>query len=251
MMTTPRKRLVKKYLGAGVGGCLAGILPSLFAAGCMYNNPAPAVPISLSWTGATTGQISPAPTFQFALSTPVADTSEDFVISPPTAANYSVYFNITGDTLTLEFLDMLQGNTRYVLTLKNPLHSSAGAWLYPYQDSISFTTAACEQEPNGTFALADTLTSSCIYGMIATADDTDTYIVPVVPVPGKFYISSMTARDTFLVFDSLERDVSVSSSVPSLDTFAVPALAGHLAYVKVFSYVKGTVGMYKFGIVEQ
>jgi hypothetical protein len=251
MMTTPRKRLVKKHLGAGVGGCLAGILLSLFAAGCMYNNPAPAVPITLIWTDATTGQISPAPTFQFALSTPVADTSADFVISPPTAANYSVHFNATRDTITLDFLDMLQGNTRYVFTLKSPLHSSAGAWLYPYQDSVSFTTAACEQEPNETFALADTLTSKSIYGMISNADDTDTYVVPAVVAPGKFFISSLAARDTFLVFDSLERGVSVSQSVSSLDTFAVPALAGHLAYVKVFSYVKGTVGMYKFGIVQQ
>ncbi len=217
---------------------------------CVFNNPPPAQPVTLDWIGATTTPVSPAPTLRFALSTAVADSAVDFVISPPTAANYSVHLNTTKDTLTLAFSDMLQGNTTYALTLSSSLHSSTGSWLYPYQDTIVFTTGAAEQEPNGTFALADTLASKTIYGMISEPNDTDVFFVPSVPPQATFFVSSVDSRDTFLVFDSLGHNAAIARGTPSLDTFAIPGLAGYPIFVKVFSYVKGTVGMYQFGTVQ-
>jgi len=103
---------------------------------------------------------------QFALSAQLADTSVDVVFSPPFAGAYDIDLNATRDTLTLSVLDMLQGNTTYVLKLKSSVHSTAGAWLYPYQDSVVFTPrprAGAQRH----FDLADTLLAPVIYGMIS------------------------------------------------------------------------------------
>jgi hypothetical protein len=211
----------------------------------------PPQPLTLTWVNASTSPISPVPTLQFALSSSIADSSVDFVFSPPVGANYSVYLNASHDTITLSFIDMLAGSTTYMLRLKSALHSTAGATLDPTQDSIVFTTAACEHEPNDIVALADTLGSSPTYGMISEATDTDVYFVPSAP-RGRLCLLSIDACDTLLLFDSLGRGVAAPVSAASAsggDTLTVPDSIGYPVYVKVFSCVNGTTGMYRIEAV--
>jgi hypothetical protein len=233
-----------------VSALALSVCAAWLAGGCIYNNTPPAQAITLDWIGATSQPVSPAPTMQFALSAQLADTSVDVVFSPPFAGAYDIDLNATRDTLTLSVLDMLQGNTTYVLKLKSSVHSTAGAWLYPYQDSVVFTTAAREQEPNGTFALADTLLAPVIYGMISDAQDTDVYLVPAAR-RGTLFVSSADNRAAFLVFDSLGRGVAVSSAASAPDTFTIPDSVDFPVYIKIFGFINGMPGMYQFGILQR
>jgi hypothetical protein len=222
---------------------------SCIAADCLFGNNSPAEPISLSLVNAG-DTVPPSPTLRFYVGSPLADSSVDFVFSPATAALYSVYLNDTRDTITLSFLDMLDGNTRYVLRLKSAIHSAAGAWLFPNEDSIVIFTAACEHEPNYSFSLADTLFSSSIFGRISQAADTDVYCVPKAG-PTMFFLSSFDARDTFFMFDSLLRSVPAESKAGFKDTITIPDTTRFPLFVKILSYVNGSTGKYEFGIVRK
>jgi hypothetical protein len=217
---------------------------------CLFETTAPAKPIVMTRVGAAKDTVSPSPVLRFAVSSTLSDSSVDFNFSPATSADYSVFLNAARDTITLRFLNMLEGNTRYVLHLKAALNSEEGATLNPGQDSIVFFTSACEHEPNSSFALADTLFSGPIFGMLSMAADTDVYIVPATS-KRKFYLSSDGARDTFMLFDSLQASITVESGSGTEDTITVPGTTRFPVYVKIFSYVAGTAGKYEFGVVQK
>jgi|GEM_PF-4610988 hypothetical protein len=216
--------------------------------GCAYDLPPPPSPLTLTWVEDASQPISPAPTLNLALSSPISDTSIDFNFSPAVAASYTVLLNSTRDTITLSFLDMLDGNTTYSFTLKSALHSTAGATLDPAEDTIAFTTAAREQEPNGTFALADSLGEAPLYGMISGAADTDVYLISSA-LGGRLCLAYFDACDTLRLFDSLGRSVAAPVSAPSGDTITVPASAGFPVFAKVFSCVNGSTGMYRLQLI--
>jgi hypothetical protein len=221
-------------------GCLA--------AGCIFDGDQPVTPLSMQYIGNQGDTVSPLAVLRFAFSDSLASPL-DFDFSPPVAQLYSIALNPGNDTATISFVEMLPGNTKYVLNLKTTITSKNGSTLSPGNDSTVVYTGEKEREPNNTPKTADTVAFSAVYGMLADAADTDVYRVG--SPQNAFYFEAFTDQTSFSVKDSMLSDVSVSGGFGPIDTFTVPDNTRFPLYIFVFSPIKGTVGYYKFGIISQ
>jgi hypothetical protein len=223
--------------------CIA-ILGCLLS-GCIFDAQNPVSPLTMRYIGGQGDTVSPLPVLRFAFSDSIVSPL-DFDFSPPVAQPYEVTFNPQKDTATLSFIEMLQGNTRYLLRLKSTVTSKNGSMLNKDDDSIVIYTGATEREPNNTPACADTLLAPAVYGMLVEAMDTDVYCLPS---PQKaLYFEAFTDQTSFSVKDSLQQDVPVSGHFGTIDTFTVPDGTHFPVFVYVFSPIKGTIGYYKLGV---
>ena len=143
---------------------------------CIFDNQNPQTPLVMTYVGNGTDTLSPLAKLTFAFSSPVTS-SVDFSFFPSNGQLYTVTLNPSRDTVTLSFLEMLQGNTRYVAKLAATVTGSAGSLLSPGNDSVVFYTAFAEHEPNSNRFLADTIRSFDTYGIISPASDTDYYVL--------------------------------------------------------------------------
>jgi hypothetical protein len=236
MLTFSRVRFV--FITALLG-CLGG--------GCIFDNNQPVAPLTMQYIGTQGDTVSPLAVLRFAFSDSLASPL-DFDFSPSVAQRYDMTFNPARDTATLSFVEMLPGNTRYVLRLKSAIAAANGSTLSTGNDSTVLYTGAKEQEPNNTPALADTLKPPAIYGMLSEASDTDVYCVPQKRTA--LYFRTFAGQASFSVKDSMLRDVRPGAgSAGTADTFIVPDSTLFPIYVFVFSPIKGVACIYRFGIV--
>jgi hypothetical protein len=202
----------------------------------------------MQYIGTQGDTVSPLAVLHFAFSDSITSPL-DFAFSPPVAQDYGISFNPANDTATLSFVEMLPGNTRYVVKLKTAVASTNGSAISPGNDSAVIWTGATEHEPNNSPALADTLKPPAIYGTLSDAQDTDVYNIPLKHAA--FYFQTFTGQTSFSVKDSLLQDVSVAAGAGAgtADTFMVPGSTLFPIYVFVFSPIKGVTGVYRLGIV--
>jgi hypothetical protein len=234
----PCRAIHKTPVFLGLAACLA-------IAGCIFDGNQPVAPLTMQFIGAMGDTVSPLAELRFAFSDSLVSPL-DFTFTPPVAQLYEISFNPSHDTATVSFLEMLPGNSRFLLKLKSPIISKNGSTLNPGNDSAIIYTASEETEPNNSPGTADTLSAAAKYGMLADAADTDVYCVP--SGGSVFCFEAFTDQTTFSVRDGNLSDVACTiASGPAADTVTIPASASPPVSVFVFSSVRGTTGYYRIG----
>ena len=198
---------------------------------------------------AKTDTVSVFPQLEFVFSAPLADSSVTLDFSPPVSARYGVYLNATHDTLSLDVMEMLDGNTRYVVRLKNPVTSRDGVVLDPSQDSLAFVTYPREREPNNTKDLADNCASK-IFGTVSDASDVDVFLCTDNKARGVF-LQSINSQDSFYVVDSLSHLFNLDHPTNPIDTIVFPDSIVRPVYIFVVCRIKGSEGDYELGIADK
>jgi len=231
-------RLLRFVFATAFLGCLAD--------SCIFGSSMPAGPLTMQYVGIQGDTLSPLAVLRFAFSDSVASPL-DFDFSPPVGQSYQITLNSACDTATISFVDLLPGDTRYVVRPKLPLMSRSGSTLDADNDTAVFHTAAAEDEPNNTVATADTLRPLPLYGMLRDASDTDVYCVP--EKERALYMETFTGQTSLSVKDSAMQDIPVAVGLGLSDTFDFPDHTRFPVYVAVFSPIKGTAGYYKLGVL--
>jgi len=217
-----------------------------FCASCIFDAQKNGGALTMTCISGRMDTLSVFPQLQFVFSGPLIDSSVSLNFSPP-IGRYAVVLNATHDTLTLNVMDMLAGNTRYVLRLGNQITSKDGAILLPSQDSLSFITYPREQEPNDTKDLADDLASK-IFGTISDQSDIDVFLCTSKVARGVF-LQSINSQDSLYVVDSLSHSFVLDHPINPTDTIVFPDSLAEPFYVFVVSRIRGSEGDYELGIV--
>jgi hypothetical protein len=230
--------------------CLKILLAAFISLGasCIFDAQKNSGPLTMTCITAHADTLSVFPNVQFVFSEPLADSLVSLDFSPP-IGRYGAFLNATHDTLSLDIMDMLEGNTRYVVRLQNKVTSKDGAVLDPDQDSLSFITYAREHEPNDTKAASDIL-SSKIFGTVADQSDVDAFLCTNNAARGVF-LQSINSQDSFYVVDSLSRIFSLGHPINPIDTIAFPDSLIRPIYIFVVSRIMGSEGDYELGIVAR
>lgn len=187
--------------------------------------------------------ISPWDSVAVVFSQPLRDTLVLFTFLP-SFYMYSLRMSETRDTILLFFNEPLDGDTRYVIRLKEMVTSGSGTELNPADDSVVVVTAPVECEPNGTVHLADTLVGHR-FGSVSTVNDTDCFFISDDESEW-VYLISHGAQTTFILEDS-EGMRSEERSFLASDTIPVPDTAAWPLYAIVFSYYRSVGGYYELG----
>ncbi len=176
------------------------ILVGLFLA-CVYNGPTDDTPLTMQCPDGLGDTVSVVPRLRIIFSDPLADSSVAVVFSPAVAVRYAASLNPARDTLLVDVMDMLDGNTRYVLRLGGRVASVKGGVLEPADDSVVFFTFPREQEPNDAKDIADTLVS-VLFGVLSEGSDIDAFVCTRNDI-GALYLQSIDCLDSFFVEDRL------------------------------------------------
>jgi hypothetical protein len=220
---------------------------------CIFDNRGNEGPLTMTCVNAKTDTLSVFPQLQFAFSAPLSDSSVSLAFSPPTSARYAAFLNPTHDTLTLDVMEMLDGNTRYALRLAQPVTSKDGVVLGPSQDSLVFLTYPREHEPNDTKDLADTLTT-IMFGTVSNVADVDVFFCADTMASAKaagVFMQSINSQDSFYIVDSLSRVFSLGNQIKPIDTIFFTDSMRRPLYAFVVSRIKGSEGDYELGIVNK
>jgi hypothetical protein len=220
---------------------IAGIAAILCS--CIFDDQNPQPPLSMTYVGNGSDTLSPFAKLAFAFSSPVAS-PVDFSFLPNSGQLYTITLNPGKDTVTISFLEMLYGNTRYVARLATTVSGSDDSFLSPGNDSVVFYTAFAENEPNNTMFLADTVRTQNTYGIISPASDTDYYVLPAYSSRPLCFFSS-TSQDSFAIIDNTQTAIRFSKYGSKVDSVALPDSAAYPLYITVFSTIKGSTGYYK------
>ncbi len=222
-----------------------------FLSHCIFNNQVNEQPLSVASLDARGDTLSVFPRLRFAFSTPLADTSAPpgVLVSPPASAGYGAYLNARNDTLTIDFMDMLEGKTRYVLTFASPITSISGSVWDLSSDSIVFYTFPGEKETNDTKDLADSLTS-VIFGSVSDLSDVDVFACDGEKIKA-VVLQSIDCRDSFFIEDGLSTAVYAPGPMRQNDTILLPEKIVSPTFIFVRSGIKGFEGAYRLSIIEQ
>ena len=215
-------------------------------ASCIFDAQKNGGALTMTCINENTDTLSVFPQLQFVFSGQLIDSSVSLNFSPP-IGRYAVFLNATHDTLSLNVMDMLAGNTRYILRLGNQITSKDGAILLPSQDSLSFITYPREEEPNDTKDLADKLASK-IFGTISDQSDIDVFLCTNANARGVF-LQSINSQDSFYIVDSLSHSFVLDHPINPTDTIVFPDSLVRPVYVFVVSRIMGSEGDYELGIV--
>jgi hypothetical protein len=250
MRSRMKKALVRVFMtphGRSLAA-LAAALAGLFSQ-CVFNSQISEQPVTLKSLDANGDTLSVFPRLRFVFSPPIADTSVDVRFSPAISSGYGASLNGRGDTLTVDFMEMLQGNTRYVFRLAEPVTSAGGSTWDLSGDSAVFYTFAREQEINDQEDVADPLTS-VVFGSVSDASDIDMFACDRSSVRA-VYLQSIDCRDSFSVEDDNSTLFVVGGTMRQTDTIVLGENAAFPVFIVVRSGIKGFEGKYKLGIINR
>jgi hypothetical protein len=216
---------------------------------CVFNGPADEQPLTMKSLDANEDTLSVFPQLRFVFSQPLADSSVPVTFSPAISAQYGAYLNLDRDTLTVDVMEMLEGNTRYVLRLEKQVTSISGTVSDLSHDSTVFFTFPCEQESNDNKNIADTL-SSVIFGCISDVSDLDVFVCDKKNIQA-VYLQSIDCRDSFFVENSLSSARAVNGAMQQTDTILIPENDSVPIFLFVRSGIKGFEGNYKLGVINR
>jgi hypothetical protein len=235
--------------------CLNSLATSIMVlwVSCIFDTRGNDEPLTMTCINPKTDTLSVFPQLRFVFSAPLMDSSVSLAFSPPTSARYAAFLNATHDTLTLNVMEMLDGNTKYVVRLAQPVTSKDGVVLGPSQDSLAFVTYPREHEPNDEKDLADTLTS-IIFGTVSNVADVDAFFCTDTKGLSKasgVFMQSINSQDSFYIVDSLSRVFSLGNQIKPIDTIFFTDSMRRPLYAFVVSRIKGSEGDYELGIVSK
>lgn len=113
---------LKRRIAAGIISLIACLCTQ-----CVFNGPVNEQPLTFKSLDANGDTLSVFPRLRFVFSSALADTSVPIFFSPAISARYGAYLNALRDTLTIDIMEMLEGNTRYVLRLGRQVTSIDGS----------------------------------------------------------------------------------------------------------------------------
>ena len=249
MQRSPEKRISSFYLNTRKRRSLAATISFIacLSSQCVFNGSVNEEPLTLKSLDANGDTLSVFPRLRFVFSSPLADTSVPVVFSPAVSAGYGVHLNAIRDTLTVDIMEMLEGNTRYVFRLGRDVTSIDGIVGDMSDDSTVFYTYPCEQESNDTKSLADTLTS-IIFGSISDVSDVDIFTVIQKDIHA-VYLQSIDCRDSFYIEDGLANVTAIPGPIRQADTITLPENDTIPVFIVVRSGIKGFEGNYELGVI--
>jgi hypothetical protein len=214
---------------------------------CVFNGPINENPLTFSSLDAQGDTLSVFPKLRLVFSSPIADSSVSVSFSPPFKSGYGAYLNPIRDTLTIEVMNMLSGNERYVLRVEGPVTANDGGVWDLSGDSIVFFTPSREQEPNDKKNCADTIVS-VMYGCVSNVSDLDIFNCSREGIRA-VYLQSLNCYDTFFIQDTSSDTWGVIGAMNGLDTIFLPDKTIQSLYIFVRSRIRGSEGNYKIGII--
>jgi hypothetical protein len=233
--------------------CITGIVSFglCFFLQCVFNNQINEQPLTITSLTANGDTLSVFPKLRFAFSSPLADSSvpPKVLLSPSVSTGFGAYLNARNDTLTIDFMEMLEGNTKYVLKIASPVTSISGSVWDLSADSIVFYTFPGEKEANDTKDLADSLTS-VIFGSVSDVSDIDVFVCAEEKIKAVF-LQSIGCQDSFFIEDGLSNIISSPGPLRQTDTILLPEKTASPIFIFVRSGIKGFEGVYQLGIIEK
>jgi hypothetical protein len=187
--------------------------------------------------------VSVFPRLQYVFSSPLAGSSLTVAFSPPVSAQYEFYLNPFRDTLTVQCIGALDGNTRYTLRLGTPVIGVNGSRFNPFNDSTVLFTYPYEREPNDVKSMADSFTS-IMFGAISDASDVDVFIDTAMQTRA-IGLQSIDCLDSLYIVDGAGRSVAFPGQIRQTDTLRLPEGLTRPVYVFVLPGGKGSAGNYK------
>jgi hypothetical protein len=236
-------KMPKRRISIGV----VSVIACLFVQ-CVFNGPINESSLTFSSLDSNGDTLSVFPKLRLVFSSPLADSSVTLSFSPA-IARYGAYFNSVRDTLTIEAMDMLRGNARYVLRVEGPVSSSDGGIWDLSGDSTVFYTFPCEQEPNDKKNCSDTI-ASVMFGSISDVSDLDIFVCPRQNTQA-IYLQSIDCRDSFFIEDGPSIEQGFNSAMNQADTVPISQNDTTPVFVSVRSGIKGFEGNYKLGRIEK
>lgn len=186
--------------------------------------------------------VSPYGQLAFAFSKPLEHDKIPCLEFNPRFFSFSYQLNETLDTLFLPLSGKLDGNTRYTVHPCGELLSSSGI-----ADSSVIYTYPCENEPNGSRNVCDTIRTEAIYGNISRSDDIDLFFVPDT-MADKVYLSAYNgALCSVTLLDADGKEVSPAKGAER-NLFIIPGKTLMPVHVKVSSLDLSSDGYYRIRI---
>jgi hypothetical protein len=216
---------------------------------CVFNGTVNEQPLTMMSLDANGDTLSVFPRLRFVFSSPLADTSVPVSFSPAISSGYGAYLNTLRDTLTIDFMEMLEGNTRYVLKLGRTVSSIDGSVWDLSDDSTVFYTYPREQEINDTKDVADSL-RSVIFGIISDVSDIDAFVCIGENIRA-VYLQSIGAQDSFFIEDARSNIIVAPKVMKQTDTILISGSNAPPVYIFVRSGIKGFEGKYKLGVINK
>lgn len=229
-------------LGKKIFFLILFLLLSFFS--CVFNTEDNS-PLIMTRVDIETDTVSLWPQLIFEFSVPLKDSIVNIIVTPDPGPVYSVYLNDKRDTLTFSVTGTLEGTTRYVLTLQQPLTAKNGNKLYPEDAVFEFVTLPGEREPNNKKENADTVLTLC-FGAAKPANDTDCYYIFNTAATG-VYLKSLDKKSGFLIKDISDNILTLDDGFEEIKTFDISEYNMAPIFVHVFS-IFGNDARYKLGL---
>ena len=209
---------------------------------------APLEPFHFGIAGNSADAISPYGPIILKFTSPVKSVdSVRFIISRG-FTEYQVLWSGSNDTAKLILALPLEGNATYTVSPAKKIKSADGSLLIPGKDSIKLITFPCENEPNGSKDLADLLEGTA-FGRIATANDTDCYLVSDT-AKRSFYLKSTGSVSTFVIMDSRGMSISPPAYTPA-ETLSMPGTFVPPFSIRIYAYNHSNGGTYELGWTKE
>lgn len=196
--------------------------------------------------GEATDTVSIWPQLIFVFSVPLKDNSVNLKITPDPGPVYSNYLSETKDTLTISVTGMLEGNTRYIITLEDVITAENGSKLYPDDAVFDIITLPKEREPNNSFNNTDTLLSVC-FGTVSPASDTDYFYINNT-IASTMYLKNHDKKSGFFIVNTSGSIIAIDDSFDEIKTFSISDSILLPLFVGVFSLF-GNDTRYEIGLV--
>ena len=192
--------------------------------------------------------ISPYGPIQVRFSYPVLDPDSIRFAFQPLFTEYRQTFNDSHDTVTIECILPLLGDTEYYLILASSVESEDGSLLQPGEDSLLLRTFPIEQEPNNFRNIADSF-KNIIFGSVSTVNDTDWFAI-YDTTAASFYLKSTGSSSIFKLCDADSLSVR-PQAFAAAETLDIPDSFNKPVHIAVFAFNRSNGGHYELGVVEK
>lgn len=175
------------------------------------------------------------PELVFMFSVPLKDSSVSLVFEPDPGPSFYQRLNKTRDTLQIHVTGVLEGNTRYTLTLAREIVGQNGSTLSPEEVQYRVYTRKKEKEPNNSIALA-TIVETCCYGVVVPKNDTDYYWLENPQAKG-FYLKNHRSKSGYVLVNSSGELIGSDTGLEEVKSFLFSDSIAQPLYVGVVALV--------------
>lgn len=179
--------------------------------------------------------IPPWGSLTIAFTTPLQDSSINYLISPNPGTIYNSNLNITKDTVIISVTGILSGFTEFTITPEKDLVAENGSILSMETASFSVITFPTENEPNDTSKLADTL-QDLKYGILSNKLDADYYIIPDSSI-NEVYLVNHLKKCGMHIYNQNDSLIFSNESLSDTLKEVFSSITSWPLFIKVFSLI--------------